>query len=568
VLSGEHPREHTQQVWSVRDVPRAVFLAREKIMKHRIAVLTAVAGLASIASAQSVPKVLFSNIAGHPTSNIPGSSGLVFDNGTGTQFDRPHVSPNGNRFLLIASYDAGTSETDNEVVVVGTLNPFAAALVVQEGTPLPFEAGSNYGTFIRTQASINDAGSFLISVDTTAATTADEMLVRFDALTNTWDAPQREGQPHGLTSATIPSPTWGSVNCDANILANGSIAGRASTFTGTGGSTKQLLHINGTILGETDVTTIAGQLVAPDQTLDAWTTVDRFRTSADGTKWIGFGDLNGPTTTDAFMIVNGTIVAQEGAQLPVVSGLPNVGVFSGDAGSNLISPNGNHWVFRTGLADGTGATSTDVVVKTGAVVARTDAPITNEVGQTELFDDAIFGTTFFLNAINDNGDIVVGGVTNAADVAANAVLVLNGERVIAREGDGVDLDGNGQADEDLFISVFNNDDCFLTADRKFYFQVDLRNGAGVSAGQALLVKDLNAAPPVVCSDIDVNNDGSLFDPVDIDAFLSVFSEGPCVPETNTCDSIDFNNDGSLFDPCDIDSFLLVFSEGPCTLCGV
>ena len=28
-----------------------------------------------------------------------------------------------------------------------------------------------------------------------------------------------------------------------------------------------------------------------------------------------------------------------------------------------------------------------------------------------------------------------------------------------------------------------------------------------------------------------------------------------------------NNDGSLFDPCDIDSFLLVFSEGPCTLCG-
>jgi hypothetical protein len=41
-----------------------------------------------------------------------------------------------------------------------------------------------------------------------------------------------------------------------------------------------------------------------------------------------------------------------------------------------------------------------------------------------------------------------------------------------------------------------------------------------------------------------------------------------VPETATCDSIDFNNDGSLFDPCDIDSFLLVFSEGPCTLCGV
>jgi glucose/arabinose dehydrogenase len=71
-----------------------------------------------------------------------------------------------------------------------------------------------------------------------------------------------------------------------------------------------------------------------------------------------------------------------------------------------------------------------------------------------------------------------------------------------------------------------------------------------------------------CNDIDFNNDGASFDPQDIDAFLSVFSEGPCVPGTQVCDDIDFNNDGALFDPCDIDSFLVVFSEGPCTSCGV
>jgi hypothetical protein len=73
--------------------------------------------------------------------------------------------------------------------------------------------------------------------------------------------------------------------------------------------------------------------------------------------------------------------------------------------------------------------------------------------------------------------------------------------------------------------------------------------------------------PVICDSIDVNNDFSSFDPTDIDAFLSVFSEGPCIPEENFCNDVDFNNDGALFDPCDIDSFLLVFSEGPCTLCG-
>ena len=70
-----------------------------------------------------------------------------------------------------------------------------------------------------------------------------------------------------------------------------------------------------------------------------------------------------------------------------------------------------------------------------------------------------------------------------------------------------------------------------------------------------------------CDSIDFNNDTSLFDPQDIDAFLSVYSEGPCIPETATCSDIDFNNDTSVFDPCDISSFLMIYSEGPCTLCG-
>jgi hypothetical protein len=70
-------------------------------------------------------------------------------------------------------------------------------------------------------------------------------------------------------------------------------------------------------------------------------------------------------------------------------------------------------------------------------------------------------------------------------------------------------------------------------------------------------------PPGVCDDIDFNRDGNRFDPLDIDAFLSVFSEGPCLPAGASCRDIDFNNDGSLFDPEDVDAFLRVFSEGPC-----
>ncbi len=73
--------------------------------------------------------------------------------------------------------------------------------------------------------------------------------------------------------------------------------------------------------------------------------------------------------------------------------------------------------------------------------------------------------------------------------------------------------------------------------------------------------------PITCDSIDFNNDSSLFDPQDIEAYLSVYSEGPCVPTNATCNDIDFNNDTSVFDPCDIASFLTRYSEGPCTPCG-
>ena len=69
--------------------------------------------------------------------------------------------------------------------------------------------------------------------------------------------------------------------------------------------------------------------------------------------------------------------------------------------------------------------------------------------------------------------------------------------------------------------------------------------------------------PPACDSIDFNNDNSIFDPQDIEAFLSVYSEGPCIPASATCNDIDFNNDGSVFDPEDINSFLRVYSEGPC-----
>jgi hypothetical protein len=123
----------------------------------------------------------------------------------------------------------------------------------------------------------------------------------------------------------------------------------------------------------------------------------------------------------------------------------------------------------------------------------------------------------------------------------------------------------------LAVALFDADNSDLQAvagdDR---FHVRGRSASGLDGGANINYTPgagTTCGPTVVCDSIDFNNDTSFFDPTDIDAFLSAFSEGPCIPETATCNDIDFNNDTSLFDPCDIDSFLLQFSEGPCTICG-
>jgi hypothetical protein len=112
----------------------------------------------------------------------------------------------------------------------------------------------------------------------------------------------------------------------------------------------------------------------------------------------------------------------------------------------------------------------------------------------------------------------------------------------------------------------------MTPDQAQNFPIAVSpDGTRVAIGDGLLTGDpsllLIALDDTTCDSIDFNNDGIRFDPTDIDAFFSVFSEGQCIPSTTSCNDVDFNNDGSIFDPCDVDSFIRVFSEGPCTSCG-
>jgi hypothetical protein len=305
------------------------------------------------------------------------------------------------------------------------------------------------------------------------------MVVSFSA--GSLSAAAREGSP-----SPVAGQNFGATNDSANILATGSTAFRSVLAPTT---TKQIAVSSGTVVAETDVTIPAGQLVSPDQSLDNIAS-ERFVVSANGSSTLYKGDLNVTTTSDDFIAYNGRIVAQEGALIPGTSLTANVGVISGDAGSQQLSANGSHYAFRVALADGSAATATDVVVKNNVVVAATDLPIFS--GATEIYDDAPFSTTFFINAVDNLGNYVVGGTTNG-DVNKNAVLVYNNTSIVARENDAVDLDGNGVLDDGVFIDTFGNDDSFLTDDGRYFFVASLRDTAGAAVGNAFL--SVNVAIP-------------------------------------------------------------------------
>ena len=86
-------------------------------------------------------------------------------------------------------------------------------------------------------------------------------------------------------------------------------------------------------------------------------------------------------------------------------------------------------------------------------------------------------------------------VTNAPS-DQNGVLVFDdgqgGRVVVCREGDPIDLDGNGQFDDDRFFNTFGNDDVRVLPDNSIWFVATVRDGTGTAVDQGLF--QLQPAP--------------------------------------------------------------------------
>ncbi|CAG0965372.1 hypothetical protein PHYC_00953 [Phycisphaerales bacterium] len=430
-----------------------------------VASLFVLAGLATSAHA-GIASSIFAETG--PKSLAPGMGGLVF-----TAFDRPFRSLNGN-WIITATVNSGATTTD-EVIYTGSGS--TGTLRVQEGVTGLDAGRTSDSASIDTKVAINDSGDYAFTANLSGATTDDEAIV-VGAAGGGFTVAAREAQNIG-TPPTFTGPVaLGTIVDSPNLTNGGALSYRSTPVTGggagSGNNTIAMRNNNATLDLRFGVSTPSN---IPGRTYDALSAGDYF-VDAAGANWFALASVNGSTADDGVVILNGAAVFQEA----VTSVGGGTALTFNEIGMN---PNGDWWV----RGSNSGATGAGDWIALGnpsgafSTVAITDATITTS--STEQWDDGIFTQTFFLFASDNAGNFVVGGVTNNANAAANAVLVYNGVLEILREGDAIDLDGDGILNDNAFISVFNNDDCFLDG-TDFYFTGDIVDGSGASLGQAFM----------------------------------------------------------------------------------
>jgi hypothetical protein len=148
----------------------------------------------------------------------------------------------------------------------------------------------------------------------------------------------------------------------------------------------------------------------------------------------------------------------------------------------VVSPAGD-WLIR-----GTDAGGGEWVFRNGEPVALAGAPVTLVPGEEVRFDDEGGGMpAFFSMQANGTGDVVVGGRTSSGDDAGGtAVIILNSQRVILRQGDGVDLNSDGLANDDAYLGAFSTDGAFLSDSGWYYFTAEISDASGRLRGHGLL----------------------------------------------------------------------------------
>jgi hypothetical protein len=436
------------------------------------------APLALVASAGGMARadvdVIFTKIPASPTSVVPGALDLT-GAAVVTNFramEDVRVSPDGTRWILKGRTQLGSDLETNLLQGGGTFG----VTLAQEGQPVPgAPVGELFDFFGSRVGQFDDTNKFAFSARARGGATATaQKVLLWDPGVGTLVQFQQGDLITGLSDTTVSGDEIVGNSVGAiHLLNDGRIGAHDPTIGNISTTRRPALYYKGAgggaIAGfqQTGVTTVLGLGGSGPQ---VWTTLsDTFQTTPDGTRWLTTGRIG---TTDVFA-VDGQVVLQQGQ--PVLSSS-----IVADAFFQTTLMSGGSWSVRGDIPG-----DDDFAVVDGVLVAKTGDAITP--GSTENW-----GVAFQSLTNNDFGDWVIAGDTTHPDPAVNAVIVVNRNRVILREGDAVDVDGDGQFDDNAFVgrgnntlSAFDANDVIITNRREVYAIINLRDGQG---------NDLNSNP--------------------------------------------------------------------------
>ncbi len=479
--------------------------------------------VAAAASAGDV-KVIYTEVATDPSSIVPGAKDAA-------------GNPVETRWLAIEEvvlrHDGGQWVIKGRSTLASTLDAililgsgFSGNAFCQDGQPFQGGVSGELYDFFDTPipASWDDNGNIAFSARAKGGSAAVfEKVVVFDGSTHT--IVHQMGDP---ALGLIDNPPGSSGDelfgnsINSVYLRNDGLVGFVNTpITNCHSSRYPAYFIGNTSFKQSGISTIDGE------TWDSFGLSDAGGTP-DGAHWFAEGDTENPDTSiDGILAVDDAVAIREGS--PV-------------AGSSVICAD---IFFTRMLSDGTwfsrgdDPSDNDWAARSGVLLAKTGDPI-GASGEN-------WGASFSAFTGNRVGDWLLAGNTNNADPNVDSVLVLNGTDVVLREGDPIDVNGDGTFNDDAHLASFQPNDLHLTDSREVYFLATLRNGAGTSIGDAFLYLSLAAQP---CAPCDTNCDGSV-NGQDIANFVAALSGSPdpCSP----CNS-DTNGDGSV-NGMDISGFI-------------
>ena len=470
-----------------------------------LALTLAAVGVGALAQANTRTVLLTNRDNPGVTDQVPSLPSDIFRQPSapgqdGGCFFQIYISPNGTWWGLSAILQGPTTSGVNSLFAGSRDNRSTFRNTFLQGGLAPFPTGvwTNLGAQ-GFQHAVNESGDNVYRVALTggATTTAAPESIYRNATTGVVSELRKTGDAMpGVAGVTMQS-------FDAiNLLGDGNtLAFRATAFGAGTTNTASAMIIGGSAVG------IASGIGAGlNATMDAAASfptplagepsrklltsfANTFRVSPNGSHFVYQGGLqNTGTTVFNSQIYNGRVIVRQGG---AVNGVTDTAASVGAGMAATVNNSG--YITRFSLSTGvTAIDQTDVVYRNDVIMTRTGDPVAT--GSTELWsDDFPTNTTAqatFSNAVFNNfGETVIAGWTNSGDPFNDEVMVFNDrykQIVVAREGDAIDLDGNGALDDNAFIEFFYANHMAVDDNLNVYYRVRLRDNTAQAIGQAFI----------------------------------------------------------------------------------